>query len=71
MIYVKKEIYYQFKNPGNTNSGPTATSNNSISRKIQGKCPDGTALIVRDSVKNAAIQKNSRRKDILSKCRIF
>ena len=63
VIREKKENFYEFKNSGDKNSDPNATSNNSRdTREIQGKHPDGSTVIIGDSILNGFIQERLSRK---------
>ena len=53
VIKEKKEKFYEFKNSENKSSGPVATNNNG---ETQEKYPDGTAVIIGDSILNGIIQ---------------
>ena len=47
VIKEKKEKFYELKNSENKNSEPAATNNKG---ETQGKYPDGTAIIMGDSI---------------------
>ena len=49
VIKEKKEKFYELKNSENKNSEPAATNNKG---ETQGKYPDGTAIIIGDSILN-------------------
>ena len=58
MIREKKEKFYKLKNSDNKNNEPVATKNKG---ETQGKYPDGTAIVIRDSILNGIIQKRLSR----------
>ena len=62
VIREKKETFYEFKNSGNKNSDPVATNSNTKIGETQGKYPEGTAVIIGDSVLNEFIQERLSRK---------
>ena len=59
VIREKKEKFYELKNSDNKNGEPVATNNK---RETQGKYPDGTAIIIGDSILNGIIQERLSRK---------
>ena len=66
MIREKKEKFYEFKNGGNKNSD--STNNNG---ETQGKYPDGTAVIIGDSILNGITQERLCRKRHAAKVHNF
>ena len=52
VVREKKEKFFKLKNSDNKNSEPVATNNNG---ETQGKYPDGTAIIIGDSILNGII----------------
>ena len=68
VIREKKEKFYELKNSDNKNSEPVATNNK---RETQGKYPDGTAIIIGDSILNGIIQERLSRKGRVVKVHNF
>ena len=68
MIREKKEKFFEFKNSDNKNSEPIATNNNG---GAQGKYPDGTVVIIGDSILNGIIQERLSRKGRVVKVHNF
>ena len=66
MTREKKEKFYEFKNGGNKNSD--STNNNG---ETQGKYPDGTAVIIGDSILNGTMQERLCRKGYAAKAHNF
>ena len=58
LIRENNEKFYELKNSDNKNSEPITTNNG----ETQGKYPDGTAVIIRDSILNGIIQEQLSRK---------
>ena len=58
MIREKKETFYEFKNSGD----PIATNSNTKTGETQGKYPEGTGVIIGDSILNDFIQERLSRK---------
>ena len=59
VIRERDKKLYELKNSDNKNSEPKATNNNG---ETQGKYPDGTPVIIRDSILNGIIQERLSRK---------
>ena len=68
VIREKKEKFYELKNSNNKNSEPVATNNK---EETQGKYPDGTAIIIGDSILNGIIQERLSRKEHVVKVHNF
>ena len=68
MIREKKEKFYELKNSDNKNSEPVATNKKG---EAQGKYPDGTAIIIGDSILNGIIQGRLSRKGRVVKVHNF
>ena len=68
VIREKKEKFYELKNCNNKNSEPVATNNKG---ETQGKYPDGTAIIIGDSILNGIIQERLSRKERVVKVHNF
>ena len=68
VIKEKKEKFYELKNSNNKNSEPVATNNKG---ETQGKYPDGTAIIIGDSILNDITQERLSRKGRVVKVHNF
>ena len=68
VIWAKKEKFYELKNSDNKNSLPVATKNKG---ETQEKYPDGTAIIIGDSILNGIIQGRLSRKGRVVKVHNF
>ena len=68
VIRDKKEKFYELKNSDNKNSEPIATNSKG---ETQGKYPDGTAIIIGNSILNSIIQKRLSRKGRVVKVHNF
>ena len=68
VIREKKEKFYELKNSNNKNSEPVATNNKG---ETQGKYPDGTAIIIGDSILNDITQERLSRKGRVVKVHNF
>ena len=68
VIWEKKEKFYELKNSDNKNSVPVATKNKG---ETQEKYPDGTAIIIGDSILNGIVQGRLSRKGRLVKVHNF
>ena len=64
----KLEKFYEFKNSNSKTSKRIVTNSNS---KIQGKYPDGTAVIIEASILNGIIQERLSRKERVIKVHNF
>ena len=68
VIWAKKEKFYELKNSDNKNSLPVATKNKG---ETQEKYPDGTAIIIGDSILNGVVQGRLSRKGRVVKVHNF
>ena len=58
----KKKKFYELKNFGNKDSDPIATNNNTKTGETKWKYPDGTAVIIGNSILNGIIKERLSRK---------
>lgn len=70
VIREKKEQFCKFKKSGIKNRDPVAINNHAKAGETQGKYPDVTAAIMRDSFLND-IQRDQAGKDVVLKCTTF
>ena len=68
VIREKKEKFCKFKNSDNKNTEPLATNNN---KEMQGRYPDGAAVVIGDSILDGIIHKQLNRKGRVIKVHNF